>query len=346
MAEQKRDQSLDVVRALAITMVLVIHAASEGLMLTPGTADWWAALAWGAAARPAVPLFFMCTGALMLDRAPDPRRLFTHNMPRILCALFTWALVYHLYSLAKAGAPDPAGLWQAVKKALMFQHEFHFYFLHILLLVYACLPIVGVFVRAASQRELAYALAVWAVTGSLFPWLQNFRPFTYVSPISALWALPMSWSALGCTLLGCCLRRYGRGFSPGLYAGAAALGLLITFGGTAVYSLRGGALDERFLGGMYPGPMLMALGCFGLSLSRKTPRPALWAALTGRLARASFCIYLSHILFLRLFQDHGLRPSASPTALSIPLTALLLLACGWLLWEVLHRVPFVKSYLV
>lgn len=336
---QKRDPALDVVRALAIAMVLVIHCASTGLMQTPGTANWWGALVWGAAARPAVPLFFMCSGALMLGREISVRRLITHNLPRILCAMFAWAF---LYRLAALGSITPEKLWDALKRTLLLQHEYHFYYLHILLLVYAFLPILQVFTRSASRRELEYALAVWFVTGILFPLLHYFWPFTLMRPITAWWKMPMSFSAVGFALLGHWLRQYGGSIRRGWYAGALAAGLALVFGGTAVLSLADGQLSEIFLEGMSPGAMLMAAGWFGLILGRKKERSALWTALTGRLSRASFCIYLSHILFLRRFESPGLDPAA----LAVPLISLLVLGCGWLTWEVLRRIPIVKSYLV
>lgn len=345
MAAQNRDQALDAVRALAIVMVLVIHSASTGLLQTPGTANWWGALAWGAAARPAVPLFFMCSGALMLCRDIAPKRMLTHNLPRILCAMFAWALLYRLYGLLGEGALTLSGLWRACKDTLLFRHEFHFYYLHILLLLYALLPIVRVFVRGASRREVEYALWVWAVTGILFPLLQYFWPFDRIAPIATWWKMPMAYASAGYALLGHYLRQYGGTLRRGWYAAALAGGLALTFGGTAVLSLQNGALAENFLEGMSPGPMLMAFGWFGLILGRRARNP-LAVKLTGRLARASFCVYLSHILFLYLFRHFGLTPGATPTALFIPLVALLMLGCGWAVWEGLHRVPLVNKYLI
>lgn len=339
----ERDSGLDAVRALAIVMVVVIHVSSFGLLQTPGTAGWWGALVWGAAARPAVPLFFMCSGALMLGRDITPKRLLTHSLPRIVCAMLVWAFIYRL---AGMGGITLEKLWDAVKRTVLLQHEYHFYYLHILLLVYAFLPIVRVFVRAASRRELAYALAVWSVTGILFPLLHYFWPFTLMRPITAWWKMPMSFSAVGFALLGHWLRQYGGGIRRGWYAGALAVGLALVFGGTAALSLADGQLSEIFLEGMSPGAMLMAVGWFGLVLGRKRERPALWNRFTGRLARASFCVYLSHILYLHWFMDLGLDATGLPTALSVPLMSLLILACGWLTWEVLHRIPIVKSYLI
>lgn len=341
---KQRDPGLDVLRALAIVMVLVIHSASGSLSQAPHGVNWWAALAWGAAARPAVPLFFMCSGALMLSRELTPRRILTHNLPRILCAMFTWAFLYQLAALPGRGGFTAANLIQAVENTLTLRHENHFYFLHYLLLLYLSLPVVRVFVRSASRREVEYALAVWLVTGILFPLIQFYRPFTLVPPI-AWWKLPACHSAIGYALLGYYLRQYGRTVRPAWYATALAAGFAVTFSGTAVSSLESGALVERFLEGMSPGPMLMAFGWFGLVWSREVWPRALETT-TASVARASFCIYLSHILFLKAFARLGFYLVFTESVLSIPLMAVLLLACGWLLWAVLRRLPVVCRYLI
>lgn len=346
MAQEKgsRDLALDTVRALAIVMVLVIHAASSGFAgHAPGTPDWWGTLLWGAAARPAVPLFFMCSGALMLCRDIPPKRLLTHNLSRIVCAMLVWAFAYRLAGLAEGGGLTPAGVWDAVKRTLLLQHESHFYYLHILLLVYAFVPVVRTFVRSASRRELSYLLTFWFITGILFPLLRYFWPFRLVGQIDQWYRMNMAYSAIGYGVLGHYLRQYGAELRRGWYWSALAGGFAVTFGGCAALSLKNGALNEIFLEGMSPGPMLMAFGLFGLILSRGGRRPA---GPVGRLSRASFCIYLVHIYFLRLFQQFGLSGGASPSVLTVPAVAALMAVCGWLVWEILHRIPVVNAYLV
>lgn len=150
---------------------------------------------------------------------------------------------------------------------------------------------------------------------------------------------------IGYALLGYYLRRYGPSIRPGWFAAAYLSGLVFTFSGCAAMSLRDGALNEIFLEGMSPGPMLMAAGLFGLIITRKA-WPAPVARLTGRLARASFCIYLVHVFFLRRLNLLGLSAGASPCLLSIPLVCLLLLAAGWLTWEGLRHIPIVRTYLI
>lgn len=341
----QRNLNLDVLRCLAIVMVLVIHAGSGYLSQAPHNANWWGALVWGGLARPAVPLFYMCSGALLLCRELTLKRLLTHNLPRILCAMFVWAFIYQLRALSVHGGFTAANLLQAAANTLTLRHENHFYYLHILLLVYVFLPVVRVFIRSASRREIEYALAVWLVTGIVFPLLQTFWPLNQIPPVARLWKLPMSYAGIGYALLGHYLRQYGGTIRRRWYVAALAAGFAVTCGGTAALSLQKGALVETFLEGMSPGPMLMALGWFGLILGCEAWPKAL-TVIAGRLAQASFCVYLSHILFLKEFIRLGFYTAFTHSALSVPLMVTLLLACGWLLWELLHRVPVVKRYLI
>ena len=222
----------------------------------------------------------MCTGALMLCRDIPPRRLFGHNLLRIVCAMLAWAFAYRLAALLSHGL-TLAGLWEAVKGTLLLQHEFHFYYLHILLLVYAFLPVARVFVRNASRRELEYLLLLWFVTGILIPLARYFRPFNLVYQVDDWYKMNMAYSAIGYALLGHYLRQYGGSIRRRWYHLAFWCGLAITFGGCAAMSLRS-----------------------------------------------------------------GVSAGASPCVLSIPFVCLLLLVSGWLAWEVLRRVPIVKTWLV
>lgn len=341
---EKRDAGLDAVRTMAIAMVITIHIAGSSMYLPVGSADWWGATFWSVVARPAVPLFFMCSGALMLGRDISLKRLYGHNMARIIVAMLVWALGYQLVDLF-SNQLNPTGLWSAVKNTLTFNHEFHFYYLHILILVYAFIPITRVFVRSASRRDLEYLLIFWLITGILFPLLQSFPPFSLIYTVGLWYKMNMAYSAIGFGVLGWYLKRYGGELAPRWYVLAWAMGLAVTFGGTAVFSLRGGALDERFLEGMSPGPMLMALGLFGLMANwEKWPAPVV--RVSRRLARSAFCVYLIHVLIMHIEIRMGLDLHATPCLIVVPLSLLAVLIPSHLCWEVLRHIPIVKTWLI
>lgn len=347
MASQtsKRDTGLDVVRAMAIVLVVTVHIAGNSLSIGVGGLNWWGSLFWGVPARPAVPLFFMCSGALTLGRDIPLKRLYGHNMLRIVIAMWVWAFGYQLVALF----PDqltPAGLWSAIKNTLLLNHEFHFYYLHILILVYAFLPVVRAFIRNASKQELEYLLAFWFVTGILFPLLRYFPPFSLIYTVGSWYMMNIAYSAIGYGVLGHYLKRHrSAATSKVRYLCFLASGFILTLAGTAVLSTRAGALDSRFLEGMSPGPMLMALGLFGLMANReKWPAPI--EKLAGRLALSAFCIYLVHILVLRMEIRLGLDPAAAPSLIVVPLITLAVTIPSHLCWEVLRHIPIVKTWLI
>lgn len=338
-----RQPAPDVVRAIAILMVITIHVASPAIQRSVGSANWWGALVWGVLARPAVPLFFMCSGALMLDRDIPLKRLYGHNLLRILIAMFVWALGYHLLPVLKNFSL--AGVWDAVKHTLVLDHEFHFYYLHILILVYVFVPVVRVFVRAACRRELEYLLGIWFVVGILLPVLRSVWPFTLVYTLTGNWyVMNMTYSAIGYGVLGYYMKQYGRTLPSGLLAGAWIVGLAITFGGVAALSLRAGSLVTTYMEGMSPGPMLMAFGLMGL-IFKKENWPKKLQAVTSRVARASFCIYLVHVLVQRVLE--GIAGQATTlSVVAIPVLAILIAAVSWVIYEILNLIPVIKKWLI
>lgn len=337
-----RDRVVDRVKSLAIVLVLIIHS---GIYTDPiGSPRWLGALAWGALARPAVPLFFMCTGALLLspERTLPLRRLFGRNLLRLLLAMWVWALVYKLVPLAAAGTLSAPALWQALKEVLLFRQEFHFYYLHITLLVYLLLPLLRLLVRSAGDRLLDYALALWFALGIVWPSLLPWWPFSLIDGFPLQYQLNMSYAAAGYALLGWRLRR--RPPERRTAWALLVLGFLCCFGGTWQLSRRDGMLSEFFFQGMGVPVCLMAAGVWSLLCRAPDPRPLDGAA--SYLSRASFCVYLVHILFLHLLRNHGFPPAALPPVLAVPLLALALLVLSLAVYEALRRVPWVKRWLV
>ena len=89
----------------------------------------------------------------------------------------------------------------------------------------------------------------------------------------------------------------------------------------------------------------MALGLFGLTANRET-WPAPVARVSGRLALSAFCIYLVHILVMRVEIRLGLDVAAAPSLLVIPLAALAVMIPSHLCWEALRHIPIVKTWLI
>ena len=94
---QRRSVPVDAAKTAAIFGTLLIHAsAAGGFAGAPGSFGWTSALFWNCLLRSAVPVFFLCSGALLLppEKEVTVRRVWTKYIPRILAALLFWAAAY------------------------------------------------------------------------------------------------------------------------------------------------------------------------------------------------------------------------------------------------------------
>lgn len=341
---RSRDYSIDLLKTLAIVGVLFIHTCTDGFKAPLGSFDWVSSVFWGSVVRWAVPVFFMCSGALLLrpGKTLTRKKLYGKSILRLLAALLFWAFAYKCFHLLSTGAFTLPALWQAVKETLLFNHEFHLYFLHIMLVVYVFLPVTRAFVGAADKKLLRYALILWFALGIFYPTVRPYWPFNLLNGIPAQWAINMTYSAIGYGLLGYYLKTYPLS-RRWIYALTGAFGFLLTFIGTWALSLSHGELYANFLEGMSIGVCLMAYGVFGLCATVKKP---LAPRLAGYMSKASFCIYLVHVFFLFLFAGWGYDTTFLPRIVSIPIFAFSMLACSIPVYALLSRIPWVKKWLI
>ena len=340
-------RQVDLAKTVAIVCVVLIHVSSGPLLWEkPDTARWMQSLFWGSVSRFAVPLFFLCSGALLLDekRNVTARHLWTRNIPHMLASLFFWAAAYVLAPFVYRWNFDWNAIGKGLLDVLLWRHEQHLYFLHIMLLVYAALPLTRSFLHRAEEKTRSYAFFFWCVTGVVLPAIKSLGLLDWLSGIPMQWPLPMAWSAIGCTALGWFLRKNPLRVRTSI--GLALLGFAICYGGTAALSLQKGELSSQLLEGLSPGPLLMAAGVFCLcgALAPKLPRILMKTAELG--GKASFGIYLAHEFVLSAFRVFGVTTWFAPPLLSIPVLAFVCFLLTFAGVFVLLKIPVVKKWLI
>ena len=340
----RRNGAVDFLKTFAILGVLFIHASTSSYYQPLGSSPWLWGLFWGSISRASVPIFLICSGALLLDPQRDLplKKLYGKNVLRILTALFFWAMVYKVFGLLRAHTLSSATLIQGIKEVLTFQHEFHFYYLHITLLVYALLPATRLIAAHADKKALEYLPGIWFLLGIVYPTVKPLWPFTLLNGIPAQWALNLTYASVGYGLLGWYLRQYAGRWK--LWAALGALGFALTYGGTIGASLLDGALNVTPLNGNTVGVALMAAGICGAAFAGLRGRPPLPGS--AWLSKASFCIYLVHVFFLYTLSDHGISALMFHPALAVPLTVALMLAGSLLVYLILRRIPVVRQWLI
>lgn len=344
--EKKREQYIDNIKAMAIFGVIVIHICGVGLLNPVASSGWTGALVWRCLGGASVPLFFMCSGALMIGRAElTMKRLWTRYIPRLLVSLLVYAAVYKLWHCFEAGDFSREALLLAAKDILLFRHQTHLYYMHIILLFYALLPVTRAFALRAKQEELRYFLYVWTALGIIYPTVRTFWPFNRLSGIPLQYLINMTWAAIGYGVLGYYIHKYP--VKRGIATLSAAAGFAFIFAGTYAITVHRGvetAVDSTFLEGMSAGVCLMAFGLFALlrASSEEAGRAAKAAAF---ISKGSMFTYFMHMLVYFILQRIGLSVDLFTPWLSVPFMAMLTLAVCLLLYVPASRIPVVKDWL-
>lgn len=343
----RRDGAVDLAKALAICAVVCIHCSANHFAHHPvGSPQWLVTCFWGSVSRWAVPVFLMCSGALMNAPGRDLplKKLFSRYLLRLALSLAVWAGLYELLRIymGRGGAPLGQLAVQGAKNWLTGGTYYHLYYFYFAFALYLALPLTRLIAKHASRAEQRYLLALWLTAGGLLPLCKYIPPFSLMGSSLLRYVLPAIFLSPGLGLLGWYLGQH----PPKHWGGPALLfltGFAVTFGGTWRRSAAAGALDQFFLDGFGLFVLLMAAGLFRLCQCWAGRREGAPQAVLF-VSQASFCVYLIHPYFQWLTRQAFFE--ALPPVWSIPVQAALLLGLSMGAYALLQRVPVVNRWLI
>ena len=110
-AEKASTLPVDLLRTVAIILVILLHAAIEGnpnlnIMSPQGVQLWWTSNIYDSIARSAVPLFVMLTGALLLqpNKVDEPLRVFfKKRWNRMGIPVIFWGAIFFAWDFLVKG---------------------------------------------------------------------------------------------------------------------------------------------------------------------------------------------------------------------------------------------------
>jgi surface polysaccharide O-acyltransferase-like enzyme len=166
---------VDLIRTLAIVLVIVLHASNEALQNpTVPTSYWWIGAVYKTLSLSCVPLFVMLSGALLLQPAKlnEPIRVFLKKrLSRIGLAFAFWTLVYTAWGFyTNPQFPATAeNVGQSLLKGLFTGAYYHFWFLYLIVGLYLFTPILRAVVAQGNPRLIRYLILLWFVAIAVLP---------------------------------------------------------------------------------------------------------------------------------------------------------------------------------
>lgn len=316
---------IDLIKCIAIFMMIAVHCTDN---VTPaerseGWYNLWGSI-YGSLMRPAIPLFVMVMGVLLLPVVQDITTLYKKRVVRVIIPFLIWSVIYNLFPWITgllglepsvinnffAWVVPSQELGDALHNIAMIPLTFSYFavqmwYVFLLIGIYLYLPFFSAWVKNSTKREQHIFLALWFV--SLFiPYLRQ-----YV--INDLWGV-CSWNEFGMLysfagfngylLLGYYLKNnpitWGWGKMCAVFIPMFAVGYAITmFGFKSITAIPGQSVEMVELFYTYCTPNVLMLTIPIFVFVQRISISSVWGkkSITS-LSICTFGIWMSHYLFL------------------------------------------------
>ena len=174
---------MDLIRTFAIVLVIVLHASTETVtvfnqMSPEGVTLWWTTNIYDSLARPAVPLFIMLSGMLLLQPAKLNESLgifFKKRLNRIALPFVFWGIAYFAW---RAFVNGETLTTNSIVQGVLTGPYNHFWFLYLIVGLYLLTPVLRVLVAYIKRRTFSFLMILWFVGTAIVPLLGLFSDYS------------------------------------------------------------------------------------------------------------------------------------------------------------------------
>lgn len=290
--------------------------------------------------RWAVPVFLMISGALLLSPQKRMRPHYVwHYASRMLFVLATFGTAFAAMELYVDGTPVGWNLlWLALLRVLTAQTWDHLWYLYALLGLYVLLPALRWVVAHLSQRGLATLILTLAAVTMVVPFCTS----VYQGDLPAAGELVTQYvPSVTYFLAGYYAHNYLRWNRVAAVCGGLAL---VCATGLAVACAFAGTQSGMYYLPYSPLCALFSLAFFLWARHALDDRPIADHPAFACVARYSFGVYVTHVLFLHLavrFIGFAVLPAFVAEALLFCIALACALAFSW----ALHRIPVFRRFM-
>ena len=293
---KNRRYDYDVLRVCSMLGVIYLHVAAGALRSLDYHALWNFSNLFACLSTPAVPLFFMMSGALLLkeEKTADLRLLFRKRIPKVLVPLLTFSTVTFLYSAIRGNA---TGAITGLSHLLNTPASVPYWFLYALIPMYLISPMLKKMVDGLTDSHWNYMMALWVILTLGLYTIRSFVPPEYELVFTEHWTLNLNMIGgyLGYFLLGAYLERWEKLPSRKVLATVVMGMLVISVLGTRWDTYSRLYYSDRFTNYLTLFTMTLSAAIFLLCkscLRGKEEKGRLLPLLSG----LSFSVYLIHPL--------------------------------------------------
>ncbi|MBQ8247481.1 MAG: acyltransferase family protein [Lachnospiraceae bacterium] len=162
--QKERNISFDILRIISALSVVVLHVTTKYIMNHEvGSFDFRIANFINSISRFGVPVFVMISGAIFLseNKKITVKKLWLHNILRMFILYWIWSFAYYVFQSLYFWKFD---FWnQGILRTVVgcvYASE-HFWFLFMIIGLYALVPLLRTWVHNANKKELEYFIILF-----------------------------------------------------------------------------------------------------------------------------------------------------------------------------------------
>lgn len=333
----KKDYNLDILRIISMVLVIVIHVANYycRAFYDINAFSYFGAVVFNSVARVSVPIFFMISGALLLNKDYDVKK----NKKRIcknIITLIIFTIVYLLWDYLYMNKTNIniIGLITSPERKML-------WFMYAIIALYISLPFIKAMVNGMDEYLDKLFVKLWLLLCGVVYLLKSCLSLDldYLVPIVG------GTYYLGYFVVGYLIYKYQDNLKmkikPMIWIIIFALSSLITIFLTFVISLYKQTYFSSLLAYRSLFIMLSSIAVFALvyfNIKAKESKSISF------LAKHSFGVYLVHGFLLNVLMN--LLPYKDINSLiGVPICVIILLVGSLIIVMILKKIPVIKDYI-
>jgi surface polysaccharide O-acyltransferase-like enzyme len=301
--EKYKVQWIRDLRVISTVCVIIIHISCRMLVGNNGSYFWWIGNIFDSSARFAIPIFVMISGALLLPKEYELSQFLKKKTLRIIFPFIFWSLFYILFNLLRLSQHGVTFTFllafKYIFKNLLSCPSFssHLWYIYMLIGLYIFIPIIGKWVRNATNSEIEYFLILWGLIIILS--VTSFGSALIDSLNLKYFSGYPGYLILGYYLSIKKIKRNKMRFLISFFL--FLFGAFITFFGTWYVFVNNVNYQGDFYNYLSPNVLLLSIGIFVFIKNIQFSYSTLVNLIFNFLDKYSFGIYLVHIFVLECF---------------------------------------------
>lgn len=174
--EKKRKYYIDAMKILCIFIVCFIHSGSSGFIAYESSTGIVQVLqlAFSTACKVCIPLFFMCTGALLLGREESIVDLWKNRVLKYIFITILFTLIYYIMMSIRENTPiDLVFILKTMYSTWGYSHSGSYWFLYSYIAFLILLPLLRIIARGLTKEIVLYMIVVNTVVCGVLPLLES-----------------------------------------------------------------------------------------------------------------------------------------------------------------------------